>query len=168
MNFLIAIQFLTRIPIPNIEFTEKHNFINSVKYYPLVGFAIGMILIALMNLLSFTLPSLVIAVVILVANIMLTGGLHLDGFMDTIDGVMAARDKERTLEIMKDSRVGAHSVWAVICLLLLKFALIATLPNHIMWIALLTMAVISRLNVLFSMVYWPYARAEGLGKLFLS
>ncbi|MBS4024818.1 MAG: adenosylcobinamide-GDP ribazoletransferase [Clostridia bacterium] len=167
-NFLIALQFLTRIPIGEIQFNEKNNFINSVKFYPLVGLLIGILLVGCYSLLNYFLPSLVLAVVILIISILITGGLHLDGLMDTVDGLMSARDKDRMLEIMKDSRVGAHSVWAVICLLLMKFALLASLSLPNVLISLLLMPVIARWQVLLSMSFWPYAREKGLGKLFLA
>jgi adenosylcobinamide-GDP ribazoletransferase len=167
-NFLIAMQFLTRIPIGEIPFDEKHNFVNSVKYYPLVGLLIGILLAGIHSLLNNFLPNLVLAVLILIVSILITGGLHLDGLMDTVDGLMSARDKDRMLEIMKDSRVGAHSVWAVSSLLLMKFTLLASLSPPNVLISLLLMPVIARWQILFSMSFWPYARENGLGKLFLA
>jgi adenosylcobinamide-GDP ribazoletransferase len=167
-NFLIALQFLTRIPIPEIQFNEKQNFVKCVKYFPAVGLVIGIFLAGAYNLLGDFLPNFVLAAVILLVNILITGGLHLDGFMDTVDGLMSARDKDRMLEIMKDSRVGAHSVWAVICLLFIKFAVIASISPPNALVSLLLMPMIARWQVLFSKSYWPYARDEGLGKLFIA
>ncbi len=168
MNFLIALQFMTRIPIPPIEFNEQHNFSNSVKYYPAVGMVIGAILMLSYQLLSGYLPPMVVGAILLSVNILITGGLHLDGFMDTVDGLMSARDKEQMLAIMKDSRVGGHSVWAVICLLLLKFSLFVSISPLKAGLLLFFMPIVARWLVIYSMAFWNYGRERGLGKLFLA
>lgn len=167
MNLLIALQFLTRIPIPAIQFNERHNFTKCVKYYPLIGLLIGIILAAFYFLLFDHLPSLVLSAGLTILSILISGGLHLDGFMDTVDGIMSGTNEERMLEIMKDSRVGAHSVWAVVSLLIVKFSLLASIPHSFMLTGLLLMPVVARWTVVFSMSFWPYGRQRGLGKMFL-
>lgn len=166
MNLLIALQFLTRIPLPFIPFNEKNNFANSVKYFPLAGLVLGGVLVLGHWLFSQFLPPLMTAGLIILLHIWLTGGLHLDGFMDTVDGIMSGRQREQMLAIMKDSRVGAHSVWAVLCLLLLKFSALASMSPIQLQLSLILAPVIARWQIILSMSYWPYARQEGLGKMF--
>ncbi|ODA40619.1 adenosylcobinamide-GDP ribazoletransferase [Desulfosporosinus sp. BG] len=163
-GFLIALTFLTRIPlpVPKVEITSEE-FTRSYRYYPLVGLAIGLLLWLLAKILVLYFPPLVLGALLLVAELILTGGLHLDGFMDSMDGLLSARSPDRILEIMKDSRVGAHASMALIGLLLLKFSLLASLTPSKFSI-LLVMPMISRWVFQIGVIAFPYARAQGLGK----
>lgn len=163
-GFLIALTFLTRIPLPapKIEITSEE-FTESYRYYPFVGLVIGLILWLLAKGLTFYFPPLVLGALLLAAELIVTGGLHLDGFMDSMDGLLSARSPERILEIMKDSRVGAHASMALIGLLLLKFSLLASLTPA-QFSILLIMPMISRWVFQIGVIAFPYARAQGLGK----
>lgn len=163
-GFLIALTFLTRLPLPapKVEVTSEE-FTRSYRYYPLIGLAIGLLLWLLAKVLILYFPPLVLGALLLVAELMLTGGLHLDGFMDSMDGLLSARSPERILEIMKDSRIGAHASMALIGLLLLKFTLLASLtPTQ--FSILLVMPMLSRWVFQIGVVGFPYARPQGLGK----
>lgn len=165
-GFIIALQFMTRIPLKiNIDMTEDE-FGSSSKFFPLVGLTIGIILSLAYMLLTNIFPFSVVAALIIVMEIVLTGGIHLDGFLDTMDGILSARERERMLEIMKDSRVGAHSVTALFCLLLLKYSILISLPLKYAPIIILLMPVIGRFMMLFCVAFFPYARKKGLGKIF--
>ncbi|HEY8875711.1 MAG TPA: adenosylcobinamide-GDP ribazoletransferase, partial [Desulfosporosinus sp.] len=143
-GFLIALTFLTRLPLPspNVEVTSEE-FTRSYRYYPLVGLVLGLFLWLLTKAMMPYFPPLVLGAVLLVAELMLTGGLHLDGFMDSMDGLLSARSPERILEIMKDSRIGANACMALVGLLLLKFTLLASLTSNQISI-LLVMPMLSR------------------------
>lgn len=163
-GFLIALTFLTRIPLPapKIDVTSEE-FSRSYRYYPLVGLLIGLLLWLMAKALSPYFPPLVLGALLLVAELMLTGGLHLDGFMDSMDGLLSARSPERILEIMKDSHIGAHACMALVGLLLLKFTLLASLtPNQ--FPILLVMPMLSRWVFQIGVVGFAYARPQGLGK----
>ncbi|WP_407310293.1 adenosylcobinamide-GDP ribazoletransferase [Desulfosporosinus sp. SB140] len=163
-GFLIALTFFTRLPLPSpkVEVTSEE-FALSYRYYPLVGLVIGLILWLLAKGLSPFFPPLALGALLLVVELMLTGGLHLDGFMDSMDGLLSARSPERILEIMKDSRVGAHASMALAGLLLLKFSLLASLtPSQ--FAILLIMPMLSRWVFQIGIVAFPYARTQGLGK----
>jgi len=163
-GFLIALTFLTRLPLPapNVEVTSEE-FTRSYRYYPLVGLVIGLILWLLAKTLALYFPPLVLGALLLSAELMLTGGLHLDGFMDSMDGLLSARRPERILEIMKDSHVGAHACMALVGFLLLKFTLLASLnPTH--FSILLVMPMLSRWVFQIGVIAFPYARSQGLGK----
>ncbi|MDR3585103.1 MAG: adenosylcobinamide-GDP ribazoletransferase [Desulfosporosinus sp.] len=163
-GFLIALTFLTRLPLPapRVEVTPDE-FTKSYRYYPLVGLVIGLFLWLLAKALSLYFPPLVLGALLLSAELVITGGLHLDGFMDSMDGLLSARSPERILEIMKDSRVGAHACMALIGLLLLKFSLFASLtpPKYSI---LLVMPMLSRWVFQIGVIGFPYARPQGLGK----
>lgn len=163
-GFLIALTFLTRLPLPapKIDITSEE-FTRSYRYYPLVGLVLGLLLWLMAKALVPYFPPLVLGALLLSAELMLTGGLHLDGFMDSMDGLLSARTPERILEIMKDSHVGAHACMALIGLLLLKFTLLASL-NPAQFSILLVMPMLSRWVFQIGVLGFPYARPQGLGK----
>ncbi len=166
-NFIIAAQFLTRIPIKvNMEVSNEE-FGSSQKSFVFVGFLLGGIISAAYCFLNFHLPPIVLGGLLLLLEVGVTGGLLLDGFMDTCDGIFSARLRERALEIMKDSRVGAHSVTSVTLLFIIKFAIYSSLQylNNPYIITLLS-PVVGLWFLLFIIVFFPYARKEGLGKYF--
>lgn len=164
-GFLIALTFLTRIPIPAPKDVSPGEFKQSQHYYPLVGLLIGFMLFGINLLIHRYYPPIVVGAILLVCEIWLTGGIHLDGFMDSMDGLLSARTPERMLEIMKDSRVGAHASITLTSLLLLKFSLLSSLLAYNTNI-LLIFPMISRWAFLLGIIGFPYARAEGLGQGF--
>ncbi|WP_094604647.1 Adenosylcobinamide-GDP ribazoletransferase [Sporomusa silvacetica DSM 10669] len=165
-DFFTGLQFLTRIRLVEQNDWSPDSFGRSVKYFTLIGAIIGLILAGLNYVLSQFLPSHVLAAVLIIAEIVLTGGLHCDGFMDTADGVFSGRSRERMLEIMKDSRVGANGVVAFGLLLLLKYSLIIDMTPTMLFAALITMPVAGRMVMVISITSFSYARPEGMGKAF--
>ena len=165
----IALTFLTRIPFPNPKDVSQEEFTQSQHYYPVVGLLLGGILCVSSTLLLSWYPPLITGALLLILQLVLTGGIHLDGFMDSMDGLLSARTPERMLEIMKDSRVGAFGAISAIALLLLKFSLFAellSLPSPSTPLILLFMPFLSRWIFLIGVHFFPYARANGLGKGF--
>ena len=122
-EFRVAVSFLTTLPLKYKGEWDEKTFSRASIFYPLVGVIIGLITVAVMYLISLTDYMHIAAFTGLLISIVLSGGLHLDGFMDMCDGLLASRGPERALEIMKDSRVGSFSVIGVILLLLAKFLL---------------------------------------------
>lgn len=165
-----AFQFLSRFPVKmQIDFVPPL-LRESVVYYPLVGAAIGLCVWLVAALSGALLPAFPAAVLTLTVWVWLTGGLHLDGWMDTADGLLSYRSRERMLEIMKDSRVGAMGVIACVLLLMMKAALIADMIARGNWLygALLILPMIwSRWFMVYAMSAWPNARGDdGLAVLF--
>ncbi|MED4352152.1 adenosylcobinamide-GDP ribazoletransferase [Schinkia azotoformans] len=161
-----AIAFLSRIPIPNISFT-KENWEKSPTYYPIVGAIIGVFLLIVAKGLHFFLPETITAFCIVLFWIFLTGGLHLDGWMDLADGLGSSRTREQMLEIMKDSRVGAMGVIAAILLIGGKMIVTYELIKQGVVIPLLLAPLLGRFIILPAIKYWPYRQngiADGLGK----
>ena len=165
-----AFQFLSRFPVKmQIDFVPPL-LRESVVYYPLVGAAIGLAVWLGAAVSGVLLPSFPAAVLTLTLWVWLTGGLHLDGWMDTADGLLSYRSRERMLEIMKDSRVGAMGVIACVLLLMMKAALIADFIARANWMygALLILPMIwSRWFMVYAISAWPNARGDdGLAVLF--
>lgn len=168
---IAAFQFLTRLPIPvQIDYTDRV-FQRSVIFYPLAGFVIGLLLLLAGEGLSLVLPAMPAAVLLLGFWVVLTGGLHLDGLMDTADGILSHRPREQMLEIMKDSRVGAMGVIVCVLHLLLKFSLLYTLLGiggmGSVCFLLAIVPIWSRWFMVTAIQGWPYARRDsGLGSFF--
>jgi adenosylcobinamide-GDP ribazoletransferase len=156
-----AFQFLTRLPVKaELDFSPQL-LKRSASYYPLVGAVIGLIVWCFAAVTAFVLPPLPSAVLTLIVWVWLTGGLHLDGWMDAADALFSYRSRERMLEIMKDSRVGAMGVIACVLLLMLKASLLYTVlaEGHMSGLLLLPM-VWSRWFMVYAMKRWPKARHD--------
>ncbi|MEX0975445.1 MAG: adenosylcobinamide-GDP ribazoletransferase [Bacillota bacterium] len=166
-RFLSAVSFLTRVPLPSSVQLDEASLSESPPMFPVVGALIGAAVASFDYLVCLILPSPAVAVVDLAAVFLLTGGLHLDGLLDTADGLLSGKPRERALEIMKDSRVGAMGVAVGILLVGLKVASIAALAGERRFAALLLAPVLGRYAMLTGMTVFPYARtAGGLGSLF--
>ncbi len=165
-RFLIALQFLTVLPIKIKSEIAKEDFGKSLLYFPAVGMLIGLVLSGAALLFGF-LPNPVAGVLILITSIVITGGIHLDGFADTCDGFYGPGPKEKILEIMQDSRVGTMGVVGVVCLLLLKFTLIVSIPQNVLWKLLIMMTVFARWSQILACCTSDYAREEGKAKYFV-
>jgi len=164
-SFLFALQHLTRLPSPRVSFDEAVCG-RATVYFPVAGALLGAVMAALVWAAGPYLPHQLQASLLIFVMVMLTGGIHLDGFMDSIDGLFSGRPSEKKLEIMRDSRVGAFGVIGVICLLLLKFNLLAGIPNLVLIKLLIVVPALSRWNMTFAVVVFPYARPEGLGTIY--
>lgn len=167
-----AFQFLSRFPVPvRLNYTEEL-FRRSTVGYPLVGLAIGLTVLGAAWLLDVILPAGPAAAIVLAVWVALTGGLHLDGLMDTADGILSHRPREKMLEIMKDSRVGAMGVLACALVLLLKWSLLTELVGR--WPAAWLLPLVpvwSRWYMVAAIASWPYARQGqegGMGGWFRS
>lgn len=161
-GLLVALGFLTRIPVPVRVFDDACAQRTSLAWYPMVGLIVG----ALLTGVFIVLPrehALLSAALTLLAWVVLTGGLHLDGLADSADAwVGGFGDRARTLEIMKDPRSGPAGVTAVVLLLLLKFAALASLPVENAWLLWLS-PLLARAALTAAFVATPYVRSGGLG-----
>ena len=166
-DFITCLEFLTRVRFSKRTDWRDEDFSRSVPYFPLVGLVIGSLLAAVnYGLFYIETPLFLRVTLLLLAEIIITGGLMYDVFMDTADGVFSARSRERMLEIMKDSHVGSNAVLAIIILLLLKIAAYLELSGETLTWVLLTMSVATRTFMVVLIVNFPYARKEGIGHMF--
>ena len=122
--FLVALQFLTLIPVRLKKGYKSEDLANSTLFFPSVGLIIGSLLFIIYLIFNSYFPPEITSVFILGGWVYLTGALHLDGLADTIDGLGGGKDREEILSIMKDTHTGAKGVAAVVVLMLIKFFLI--------------------------------------------
>lgn len=174
-ELVAATRFLSVLPLPGLpqRFDTMNNSAgtSSLKlgsaYFPFVGLLLALLLYLLQALCELLrLPSLALAAILVVALVILTGGLHLDGLMDSCDGLLGGRTPERRLEIMRDSRVGSFGVLGGICVLLLKFALFASVEPRILTLALFIVLPCTRWAMVLALRLFPSARPAGLGATF--
>lgn len=159
-GFALAISMLTTVP-----FFKVHDFykgINgyAVMFYPLIGFFLGTVLWGVYALLSPYVASVHLGIVIFGLLVLLTGALHLDGFSDTIDGLYAP--KERALEVMKDSHVGGMGMIMGVAFLILKAS---SLAHFELFYLLPLIMMLSRLNAVLAIYFYPYISRSGMGTL---
>ncbi len=161
--FLIALQFLTRLPVRIASEPDEKSIALSLSYYPLVGLIIGALLAGIAWGLSGA-PVLLSAALLLVTWVLVTGGLHLDGLADSMDAwVGGLGDRERTLAIMKDPYCGPAGVVSIVLLLLLKFAALHAIIESGNLILLLLAPLLGRTVLLPLFITTPYVRSNGLG-----
>lgn len=166
--FLVALSFLTLYPASRSKSPSQQQFSASRVYYPVVGLLIGLVLLGIEWAAAQVVPTALTAALLLLTLIVITRGLHLDGLMDTCDGVFGGYTRERRLEIMRDSHVGAFAVVGAAGLLILKYgALISllTLPAPGRQWALLLFPMVSRWSMVLQVASFPYVRRQGLGSL---
>lgn len=155
--FISAMRTLTAIPVPGKD-CERHE--DSLYAFPLVGLLLGAILWLVARADAY-LPVTVVAVLMLVVQTLLTRGFHLDGIADAADGFGGGYTKERSLEIMKDSQVGAFGSIALALTLLLKVVLFSSLLQADSAWCIVAAMVVSRTAQVFQCVTLPYARPTG-------
>ncbi|HHE64662.1 MAG TPA: adenosylcobinamide-GDP ribazoletransferase [Bacteroidetes bacterium] len=163
-SLLLALQFLTIIPV-NHSFTASDRQLgNSILFYPVIGLLIGSIL-AFSSVMLANIPLQIQSAIILILWVLLTGGLHLDGLADCADAwVGGLGNKQRSLEIMKDPTAGPIAVVVLVLLLLLKCLLISYILEHQALAALVMTPVMGRLSILILMLSTRYIRTAGLGE----
>src|SRR5436190_2947137 len=161
-----AFAFLTRLPVWRGPLRDA-DLGRSVSFFPLVGLVLGLTLTGLGAALAGNLPPWLIAVLLATLLAVLTGGLHLDGFADVFDALAGGRgDRARTLEIMRDSRIGAQGAAALNLLLIAKVAALAQVAERRDLLALLAFPTVARWLAALLVVWFPYVRAEGFGRAF--
>src|ERR1700678_1402597 len=159
--FLVAAQFLTRLPLPPIPGFQPSWLSRSARYFPLIGALIGLIGTGVLCLSSLCFPPAVAVGLTMSSTLLLTGALHEDGFADVCDGFGGGTTRERVLDIMKDSGIGAFGAIGIGLMLAMKFAALISLPFSIVPIALLAAHPLSRLFATALIWCLGYARAEG-------
>lgn len=165
-QFILAAQLLTILPLPSSIRSQvsSADLGRSMRYYPLVGLAMGAMLAAAQHVLSRGLPPVPVATIVLVLLVILSGALHMDGFADMCDGFYKGRDKSEILAIMKDSHSGAMAVVGIACLFALKLSFLWSLwslPQAMVPRALILMPAAGRWTMVLLASSSQYARSEG-------
>ena len=142
--FVVATQFLTRLPTPRLVGFEPQWLRRSLRYFPLVGGVVGLISVAVWWISIQWLPATVAVGLMLAASLLVTGAFHEDGFADACDGFGGGAMPARTLEIMKDSRIGAFGAIGIFMMLGLKWAALVSLPTLSLPLVVVCAQVVSR------------------------
>ncbi len=166
-RLVAAIRFLTIIPLPGHLGRDEETLAGSLIHFPLVGVGIGLVMAIIGWLLWPLLPALPAAAVMVLLLFAISGAFHLDGLADTFDGLFSARPREEVLLIMRDSHIGTMGVVALVMVLLMKTAALASLPQEEAASALFLMPLAGRCLMIFMMALLPYVRGpEGRAALF--
>lgn len=160
--FWAALQFLTILPpVVRRPFTPAEMGA-SLAFYPLVGLIFGGILVAFRQLALEIMPPTVSAALTLALWVVLSGALHLDGFLDTCDGLLGGWTPEKRLEILRDEHHGAYALAGGVLLLLTKYSLLATAGFPVQ--ALLLAPAFGRWGMAMAVLGFPYQRPQGVGR----
>jgi adenosylcobinamide-GDP ribazoletransferase len=165
---ILAVRFLTIVPVPGREATGPGALGRAAWWFPVVGLALGGALAALDGALALAFPALLGSLLLVSAWKVATGGIHLDGLADCLDG-LGGRSAEQSLAIMRDSRIGVFGAVGLILAFLTAVLALAELPPGLRGRALLLAPVVGRLAPLLVAPAFPAARAgHGLAGPFLS
>lgn len=166
--FLIALQFLTRIPVGKDLKATEEDFAKGIVYFPIVGLIIGAFNLTILVTVSKILGGVFPVICCLLAGTAITGGLHVDGLADTCDGVFSARNREKMLEIMRDSRIGTNGTIAILFDYLIRMSLLSMITGKALYGAVLLSPVAAKTLMVLLIKVSTYARSgPGLGGLYL-
>lgn len=167
-RLIAALSFFTRIPFWRLSSLESRHYENIVPMWPVAGILTGVVMSCTFYMTSLVLPNTVAIVIAIISRILMTGGLHEDGFADFCDGFgggstgLPEKDRERTLRIMKDSFIGTYGVLGLILYFLLLwnilYSLSDLLPLRKMMICLIVVDVFSKFMSSMIVYFLPYAR----------
>ena len=160
-----AVRFLTIVPLPWLPPGSERSAVQAIPWFPAAGLLIGALLLPVGWLGGLFWGDLVRAALLVVAWGVITGGLHLDGLSDTFDAVLSWRSRERKLEIMKDSRIGAMGALALVAVLLLKVVFLSE-AGATWWQAALVAPALGRWADCYGIFWFPAASQGGLGRTF--
>ena len=160
-DFLQALSFLTILPVGRLPAPGEKELARSMAFFPVVGLLIGLLLAVAYFLLSFLFSKSFVLWLTLGWLTFLTRGLHLDGFSDTIDGLAAGGPKEKILEVMRDSRIGALGVVGLILLIGAKYLALNEITGPSIPDSLMLMTVLARNSMVWVCYRSPYARSGG-------
>lgn len=162
--FFTALAFLTLIPSPRYDDFKGDELGRAMALFPLIGLILGGILLGINILLTPHLPAGLLNIILIATLVLLTGGIHLDGLMDTADGFGGGNNRAKVLEIMRDSRTGSFGVLAAILILMVKWEALNALSPSTKGTALLLMPVLARWAQVMLTYISPSSRVDGFGR----
>ncbi|MGQ0457827.1 MAG: adenosylcobinamide-GDP ribazoletransferase [Hyphomicrobium sp.] len=155
--FLVAVQFLTRLPVKQLQDFDAQWLDRAAKYFPLVGALIGALAAMVLVVSTAIFPQPIPILLALLAGAAATGAMHEDGLADAADGLLGGATRERRLEIMKDSRLGVFGALALGFVIAFKFSAIAALGPILATAALVAAHAGGRMAVVLALRALPYA-----------
>jgi adenosylcobinamide-GDP ribazoletransferase len=160
--FMAAMQFLTIMPPLVRRPFSPLELGRAVGWFPVVGILLGGFLVGVNLAIGMIFPPAVVAALLLAVWVLVTGALHLDGFLDSCDGLFGGSTPEARLRIMRDERAGAFAVIGGTLLILVKYACLVSLADRT--VALLLAPTLGRWAMAVCVIAFPYARPQGLGR----
>lgn len=160
-SFLLAVQFLTRLPVTVRGEVELKDLARATVFFPAVGFLLGgfAALLYLAASLVFAAPARDLLVILFFVAV--TGNMHGDGLMDAADGLASGKDRAGALDVMRDSRVGSHGATAGFLAILAKYVLLGQIPAPAKVVTLLAVPALGRWAQVYAAAVCPYARPAG-------
>lgn len=162
--FVLAVQFLTRIPVRADGLYSPARMAAVPRFFPAVGVLVGALVAAVFWLAALALPQLLAAILATAFSLRLTGAFHEDGFADACDGLGGGMTRERMLEIMRDSRLGTYGAAGLGLMLAAKVAVLASLPLALVPVVLVAGHALSRGSAVLAMAGGRYMRLDGAGR----
>lgn len=168
-DFLLVLQFLTRLPVSKSLPCEKKNYKNGANFFALVGLLIGigqyLLFIVLIKIMAVNF----VAIAVIIFDIVITGALHIDGFGDTCDGFFAFKGgRDKIIEIMKDSRIGTFACISIVLNILIKYQGYSLLFQNRNPLVVIMIPMISRLSITLLSYIGKPAKENGSGNLFIN
>lgn len=164
-SFLVALQFLTRIPVKPFAAFEPSWLDRSAKFFPLVGALVGLIAAAVLLAASAVAPQPLPVLLAIAAGVAITGAFHEDGLADSADGLGGGATRERRLEIMKDSRIGTYGALALGLVVAVKAAALMALDPMMAASSLVAAHAAARLGPVVAIRALDYAGDEQSAKV---
>ena len=164
-GLLVAARYLTIVPIPGPAHAPLEALGRSAAWFPIVGIGLGLLLVLMDRLTGWLFSPLLAALLTVTVWKLLTGGVHLDGLADCLDGLVG-RDAEQRLTIMRDSRIGAFGAIGLILFLMLEIVALAELLPPVRGSALFAAPVVGRATPAVLAALFPPARTDGQGAAF--
>lgn len=167
-EFPLAVSFLTILPVIDRSPASEETVAGSLTWFPLVGFLLGLALVGEDWILAHIFAQVIRSVLIVISLTVVTGAVHLDGLADMADALGAGRDRDRALDILRDSRVGTFGASAIFFDLTLKILALSTLAGHRRYAALIVAPMLARWAMPLIAAGLPYLRESGSGSALLS
>ena len=163
-KLVLAVQFLTRLPLRTDKMFTPERMAQAPRYFPLVGILVGLVSAGVFWIAALVLPNFMAALLAVSAGLLLTGAFHEDGLADTFDGIGGGHTPVRALEIMKDSRLGTYGAAALFLALAIKVGALSAIPPIWVCAALPVAHCVSRFSAVCVIASSRYVREEGTGK----
>lgn len=161
-SFIIAWHFLTAVPL-NARHHDAmpQELARSMAWFPVVGLVLGAVLAGTDVVVSSVVPQNIVNILVIALLVLLTGGLHVDGLADSVDGIAGGRTPVDRLAIMRDARIGAVGATGLMLALGLRYAGLMAVPQTERLAVLLCMPMVGRWAMVMAAFSMPYARPEG-------
>jgi len=163
-RYLVAQQFLTRLPPPDWVAYEPGGLARSARYFPLVGLVVGSLAALVWLIFAPVLPAPMAAGLALAVLILATGALHEDGFADCCDGLGGGANRDKALEIMRDSRIGAYGAIGLVMVIGFRWTGLSTFDATEGALALILAPVLARGAMVVLLTFGDYARIDGAAR----